>query len=384
MNICIISQRYPYKDNMEFVFVKKLVDEWAKLGHRCVVITSFPILVYARGRIKYKPAYYRDQINENTFVDIYNPRTLYIPKAGKMNVLFGSKSPIRVIENTIKKIGVKFDFIYCHFFQPSVNVFRYAVRNSIPFFVATGESRIPDLEIPFSAFTKEEYRNNTTGVIAVSSKNKAEAANKGLIESSKCHVFPNGTDLEVFRRKDKETCRRKLGIPNDVFIVICVGFFCNRKGQMRILSAINKLNTPNIKAIFLGSPTPLENIKLEGENVLFKGSVSNKLLPDFLNAADVFCLPTQDEGCCNAVIEAMACGCSIISSNRPFNYDVLNKSNSILVNPDDIDEISLAIKKLYINSELRVSLSNKAFEDSRALGIDQRATKILNYISSVI
>ena len=35
---------------------------------------------------------------------------------------------------------------------------------------------------------------------------------------------------------------------------------------------------------------------------------------------------SQNEGCCNAIIEALACGLPVISSNLPFNWDVLDES----------------------------------------------------------
>ena len=65
MNICIVTQRYPYNDNMEFVFVKKIVDEWAKMGHRCVVITDFSWTTYLRKRIDYKPLHYICRFRRN-------------------------------------------------------------------------------------------------------------------------------------------------------------------------------------------------------------------------------------------------------------------------------------------------------------------------------
>lgn len=367
---------------MEFVFVKKLVDEWAKMGHHCTVIADFPIQVYLRKHIQYKPKYYRDEVAPGVYVDVYNPRTFSIPGIGALNRFWGGLEPQRAFDRLMKKLDVKFDFIYCHFFQPSVNAFVYAKRNGIPFFVATGESEIPPLRIPYNGFTLKDYRDYTSGVIAVSSKNKNESSGLGIIDESKCEVFPNGTDLNVFEKKDRIECRKNLGLPLDAFIVICVGYFCSRKGQERVLTAINKLNAPSIKAVFLGKEAAIGGVAIEGENILYKGTVLNTEIPDYLNAADVFCLPTQFEGCCNAVIEAMACGCAIVSSDRPFNHDVLNDSNSILVDPDNVDEISEAIKKLYEDGNLRTTLADKALTDSQSLGIQQRAKNILKFIES--
>ena len=83
-------------------------------------------------------------------------------------------------------------------------------------------------------------------------------------------------------------------------------------------------------------------------------------VPLYLNAADVFVLPTLHEGCCNAVVEAMACGLPVISSDLPFNWDVLNKGNSIMVNPNSINEIRDAIVEMRDNNVKRMQLSQGA------------------------
>ena len=380
MNICIISQRYPYKDNMEFVFVKKLVDEWAKKGHRCVVITPFPQVTYWRKRIKFKPYYYRDKIAPGIYVDVYNPR-IFNTKMSLKGVEQCSWAASRAIEKLIEQLGIKIDFVYCHFFRSALYGFHYVQKHNMPFFVATGESIIDPLLRPYPKFTWDSFRAYTTGVIAVSSKNKTEAAQMGFIDEAKCKVFPNGTDTKLFKPLDKALCRNKLGLPQGAFIVSCVGFICERKGQNRLLEAVRKLNDKNIKLLFIGAAASIETFTLEGEEILFKDSVKNSELPSFLSASDLFCLPTRAEGCCNAIIEALACGLPIVSSNLPFNWDVLDESNSIMVNPDIVNEIANAIQCLKENDEMRITLSEGALKKAQKLDILQRAENILDFIS---
>ena len=93
-------------------------------------------------------------------------------------------------------------------------------------------------------------------------------------------------------------------------------------------------------------------------------------------------LPTLAEGCCNAVIEAMACGLPIISSNLPFNWDVLDDTNSIMINPNSIEEIANAIHTLRDNPELRVKLAEGAASRATALTIENRAKAIIEFMES--
>ena len=91
-------------------------------------------------------------------------------------------------------------------------------------------------------------------------------------------------------------------------------------------------------------------------------------------------LPTRAEGCCNAIIEALACGLPVISSNLPFNKDVLDNSCSILVDPDNIKEISNALKTLVTDYKLRTDLSYGSLEKSKELTISNRAKSIISFI----
>lgn len=96
------------------------------------------------------------------------------------------------------------------------------------------------------------------------------------------------------------------------------------------------------------------------KNMLHCGTVPHEKVYMYLNASDVFVLPTLAEGLCNAILEALACGVPVISSDLPFNYDVLDDSCSILVNPKNKDEIYSAILRLKEDEELK----KKAFRRS--------------------
>lgn len=120
------------------------------------------------------------------------------------------------------------------------------------------------------------------------------------------------------------------------------------------------------------------------KNMLHCGTVPHEKVYMYLNASDVFVLPTLAEGLCNAILEALACGVPVISSDLPFNYDVLDDSCSILVNPKNKDEIYSAILRLKEDEELKKRLSEGALEKASKFSLKNRIAKILEFINNNI
>lgn len=367
MNILIFSPGYPDKKVSNYPFVKQLVDEWAKQGHNCTVVTTSSIIKNKRF-VETKSNYsfsgggvvrvFRSNIITCSNFELFGRRlTDIFHKWG--------------IKRALRNVKDEFDLVYCHFWQSGADGFLYTKEKNIPLFVATGES---DIKLLFRD-TNRTFLKYVKGVVCVSSKNKLESIELGLTTPEKCEVIPNSINPSIFKRMDKLECRKKLGYPADAFIVIFIGTFKESKGPIRVCNALKATNQ-KIYSIFIGSGEQ----KPDAPNILYCGRVMHEDIPIYLNASDVFVLPTLAEGCCNAIIEAMACGLPVISSDLPFNWDVLNENNSILVNPVDSSQISNAIEKLYNNTELRSKLSLGALHTANKLTISSRAQKIIDFI----
>jgi glycosyltransferase involved in cell wall biosynthesis len=279
---------------------------------------------------------------------VFRPNYLSYSNITKWNRKFSTIAWWKAFHKGLSWIDNDIDVVYCHFWQSMKAGMLYARTHNLPLFVANGESKITNLYPNYNE--ERDLQEQVKGVICVSTKCKEESISLGLVKENNCIVAPNAINNLLFRKLNKLECRRKLNIPQSSFIVISVGSFIERKGMNRIAQAIDSLDE-KIYSVFVGKGLVEPNCK----NILFKGALPHHEIPIYLNSADVFVLPTLNEGCCNAVIEAMACGLPIISSNLPFNWDVLNESNSILVDPNSIVEISQSIKTLHDNEKLRES-----------------------------
>ena len=383
MRICVIAQGYPYPGFPQFPFVEQLCNAIADLGHQVVVVAPQSLTNKYIRRHPLIPYYRKFETGKGGIVEIFTPKYLTIgtfPVLGdKINYGLFNRSVV----NTLKGLNGKyhFDLCYGHFWYSAYAAFPFCQKNNIPLFVASGESVIQINHI----ITQSKLRSLASyisGVICVSTKNKMESIQKCFVDEEKCKVFPNSIDSSLFYFKDKkEELRAKFGFSNSDFIVAFTGAFIHRKGAKRVSDALTQINDPNIKAIFIGAGSEEEP---NYNRTIFKGRVEHDLIPDYLNCADIFVLPTLKEGCCNAIVEALACGLPIVSSDELFNYDILDKSNSILVNPLDVDGIKNAIISLKEDSNLYCLLSQGALHQATDLNIVNRALRISEFIKQNI
>jgi glycosyltransferase involved in cell wall biosynthesis len=181
-------------------------------------------------------------------------------------------------------------------------------------------------------------------------------------------------NLSLFNAHTKEEARKTLGIGNDLFVVSFVGHFNDRKGITRLVRALER----NLSwyAIFVGSGEFAPTF----ERTLFQGSVKHLDLCLYLAASDIFVLPTTAEGCCNAIIEAMACELPVVSSNRPFTNDILDDKCSIRIDPMEIDQIYTAIEELWTNVTKRREMGKAAKGRAEMFDITKRAEQILSFM----
>lgn len=369
-SILVVSPNYPYKGESVFPFVKNLCEEFVRQGHEVTVLCPQSVTSSLLHRKGQRPKEWTDDVAGKT-IRVYQPRYITAPfKYHDINN-FSLRICLSLFFLTHK---IEQDAVYSHFWSSAYAVLPFAKRAKKPLFVASGESDIREL---FSTrFSLKNLCDYVRGVVCVSSKNKDESIELGLTTAQKCEVFPNAVNADSFYKRDKAECRKELGLPQNAFLIAFVGWFIERKGPLRVAEAINKVGGVNSLFIGKGEQEP----KCDG--ILFKGALPHEEVPLYLGAADAFVLPTQHEGCCNAVVEAMACGLPIISSNLPFNWDVLDDCNSIMVDPNNVDEIADAIKRLRDNVKLRDRLSAGATKKAASLTIDQRAKSIIEFMES--
>lgn len=378
MHICVVSPGYPTLKTIDFVFVDQLCRFFAKKGNKVTIIAPQSLTKSLFRHIPIVPKFSTINISNEIHINLIRPYHITLGNSVHFKH-FNMQSFNKAVIRAFKSIDEKPDVCYGHFWKAVYSIYPVARNLNIPLIASSGEELIT-LQEDYSVEKITEFAKYIKGVISVSTKNKGEIIKAGLSSDDRCKVILNAIDPTLFCKKDKLESRKRFGFNEKDFIVAFVGQFTVRKGSKRLSDALTFLNDNSIKALFLGTGSEIPDYK----NIIFQGTVPHDFLPGYMNCADIFVLPTLNEGCCNAIIEAMACGLPIISSDLPFNYDILNKNNSILINPCDIKAIADAVSYLKENPEKCNQMSINAIKTTEDLTLTKRAENIIAYIQTLI
>ncbi|PIB23024.1 hypothetical protein BFP75_11010 [Maribacter sp. 4G9] len=353
------------------MFVYNLIQQFCKLGHKVTVISPDNIMSVKVKKVKS----YGEEL-----CTVYRPKVFSLSsiQLGSFNTYrIAELAQIRAIQKTVKNNNIEFDFVYAHFLMNGIVAVNALNNYAKPVFTAIGESDLTSFtkRYPKSYFNRSVKRIN--GFVAVSNKLKDQLIGYG-VTPERILMKPNAVDLNKFYSRDKKEMRVKYELPMDVKLIAFVGRFMHHKGPLRVLDAVNELDNVGILFIGSGPQNP------EGKSVVFKGSLPSYKIPEILSAADLFVLPTQKEGSCNAIAEAVACGLPVVSSDIPEVRDQCDSSYSILVDPLDVDAIRIAIDSIVNNQKVAKEMSDNALRASKNFEIGERAAAILSFIKGMM
>nr|WP_320013644.1 glycosyltransferase [uncultured Desulfobacter sp.] len=213
-------------------------------------------------------------------------------------------------------------------------------------------------------------------IIAVSHDLKNKIQEMGINES-KIKVISNGVDTDQFRPLPKNQLEAVLPFEKKGRLILTVGALRKVKNQHLLIEAFSQIvsmeNYEDLKLVIVGSGTQKHALKeqiykLKLSNQIFLvGAVPNDRLVHWYNHADLFCLPSLNEGCPNVVLEALACHVPVVATNVGGIPDLISSENiGILADPGSLDSLKTSLiqglEKKWTSLAFQKFLSGKSWD----------------------
>ncbi len=209
---------------------------------------------------------------------------------------------------------------------------------------------------------------------------------KDLYGVANAVVVPELIDLESWRR----LFRANPAAPDPrKFTVLSVCRFYPRKRLDVLLQAAARLRTaiPGLEIRIAGNGP--ERARLHavcresslGSTVRWLGDLPLDKLAEEYNRADIFCLPSVQEGFGIVFLEAMAAGKPIVAARAAAIPEVVR--SGLLAEPNDPDSLAEAIRRLYRDPNLRQALASAASADVELFEVNRVARRFLATLAKI-
>jgi glycosyltransferase involved in cell wall biosynthesis len=231
-------------------------------------------------------------------------------------------------------------------------------------------------------------------VIVISESAKQDVVEHLGLAPSQVHVVYGGVDSSyrpLPHTVVAETSSSVGLVPQEY--ILSVGTIEPRKNLVRLIQAYHQVRRkfPHLtpKLVHAGMKgwmyqdvlTQVHTLDLE-DDVIFLGRVESELLPVLYNGARLFVYPSIYEGFGLPVLEAMACGAPVITSNTSSLPEVAGDA-AILVDPYDVTQIAAAMEQMLTDKNQRDTLGQRGLARSAQFTWEATARKTLKVYEDI-
>lgn len=192
---------------------------------------------------------------------------------------------------------------------------------------------------------------------------KANKLRRGL-------VLYNGVDEKFIEPLSNRTEKRKslTGLSEETPLFISAANLVPHKDYFTILRAFSQLKKEKRKFYYLIlGDGPMFNeiqnrIKDYGltENIQIVGNIEN--VSDYLKISDIFIHSSKGEGCSNAILEAMAAGLTVITTNTGGTPEIVTKETGLLYDYKNHQQLNSHIKYLIENMDIAMKMGQNGMQ----------------------
>jgi glycosyltransferase involved in cell wall biosynthesis len=192
-----------------------------------------------------------------------------------------------------------------------------------------------------------------------------------ILGDTTIHSFPTRFDPDIFYPADKTECRKKLNLEDVELLLVTTGRLSWVKGWQLLIDTItelhNKDKNKSMMLVFAGEGEDRAKIEKYGKTLLdnkiikLAGKLKQQDIALYLNSADVFIMGSFFEGWPTSLVEAMACGCKIVTTNVSAASEIVgeNKNGYLLDERDPVLFAGMIEKALTLENVLEYSRNNR-------------------------
>lgn len=225
-----------------------------------------------------------------------------------------------------------------------------------------------------------------THVLADSPSQRDFLVAEGVVGPRRIRVLADGSvagvDLDRFcpDTAQRASLRKALGVPGDAPLLLYVGRLARDKGVMDLLAAFQRLRRawPELMLLLIGPDDDGLEAKFQGIAGILRSGYRTDV-ERYMQAADIFCLPSYREGFGLVLIEAGAVGLPVVASRIYGVSDaVVDGETGLLHRPGDVPDLATCIEKLLGDEALRVRLGDNSRKRVAALFPTARLTAAMS------
>jgi glycosyltransferase involved in cell wall biosynthesis len=235
----------------------------------------------------------------------------------------------------------------------------------------------------------------STYVIAISHDTKQVLVDQLGLPDEKVQVVHHGLDPKFRVIDDPQQIRerqQRYNVPEKY--ILCVSNLWPHKNYDIIVQAFDRLRRQggrdDLKLVIVGDKSYarpefwdlIERLGIGGE-IVFTDFVKHDDLVYLYNGAELFLYPVSLGAFGNPPLEAMACGCPVVASNRNAIPEVTGGAALLLEDPRDVDEMVATVQKVLDDRALRDTLIQKGFARVQDFSWEKSARRIMDLYAAI-
>ncbi len=196
----------------------------------------------------------------------------------------------------------------------------------------------------------------------------------------------NVEEIENIRMHQKGKFRENYEIEDDAIVITFTGRLLPEKGIPQLISAFKRISQTNKKLyLFLAGDGPLESFVFKNKcrNIIPLGRLDFNNVIMLLSESDIFCLPSFSEGFSTSILEAIACRCFVVTTERGGARETFpTEEYGEVIKNNNVELLLGSLEKVIIEPERRkkaVELSFKRLIENYTWDIvASKVNKLLN------